>query len=326
MVVIGGIGPLARQKITAAMAGSLLIISYIGIPYEIQSLRRVGAFWSGIGYMTDRKITKIVDGMPASDGAGVSLLRVIGSPMLDFVDPFLMLDEFKNEDPDAYVGGFPDHPHRGFETVSYMKKGKMRHRDSAGNEGLISDGGVQWMTAGRGVIHSEMPEQTDGLLWGYQLWVNLPAAQKMVPPRYQDMTPESIPTITDDGRSVTIIAGTWDGHAGGCETSWPVDIFDVQLAPGATFAHQIPDGHNLVMFGYEGEFSIGDAVVSARQLGLCDQQGDLNLRAGSSGAGLLVLAGKPIGEPVAKMGPFVMNTREELMQAADDFRAGRFAR
>lgn len=274
--------------------------------------------------MASRQVLNVFDGMPASDGAGVSLLRVVGTPMLDFVDPFLMLDEFRNDDPSGYVAGFPDHPHRGFETVSYMKQGKMRHRDSAGNEGLISDGGVQWMTAGRGVIHSEMPEQSAGMLWGYQLWVNLPASQKMVPPRYQDIDKAEIPLIEADGLSVKIIAGTWNDQPGRCETTWPVSFFDVTMAPGKNFEHEVTDGHNLLIYVYEGSVSVGGTHIDAHQIGVCSNEGNLSMDAGSAGGGVLVLAGQPIGEPVAKMGPFVMNTREELMQAAADFRAGRF--
>ena len=179
-----------------------------------------------------REFIRIVDGMPASDGAGVSLLRVVGTPTLDFLDPFLMLDEFKNDDPGAYVAGFPEHPHRGFETVSYMKQGKMRHRDSVGNEGVIADGGVQWMTAGRGIIHSEMPEQSEGLLWGYQLWVNLPAEHKMVAPRYQDIQSDGIPEVSEDGVDVRIMAGDWRGTKGASQTLWPVGSLDVRVAPG----------------------------------------------------------------------------------------------
>lgn len=274
--------------------------------------------------MSSRKIISVLNGMPASDGAGVSLLRVIGNPQLDFIDPFLMLDEFRNDDPQAYVAGFPDHPHRGFETVSYMKQGKMRHRDSAGNEGLIEDGGVQWMTAGRGVIHSEMPEQSDGLLWGYQLWVNLPAAQKMVPPRYQDIAPEDIPVVTGDGVTVRVIAGQWNGQNGGCDTSWPVTFLDVQLAPGTRFAHPVDAGHTALLFAYEGQVSDAAKTVAEKQIAVLGPEGALDLVAGPDGAGFLVLTGQPIGEPVAKMGPFVMNTREELFQAAEDYRAGRF--
>jgi redox-sensitive bicupin YhaK (pirin superfamily) len=287
-------------------------------------------FKDTIEMTANRNILKIVPGVPASDGAGVSLLRVIGSPLLDFVDPFLMLDEFRNDDPQAYVGGFPDHPHRGFETVSYMKKGKMRHRDSVGNEGVIDDGGVQWMTAGRGIIHSEMPEQTEGTLWGYQLWVNLPATHKMTTPRYQDIQADGIPEATSDGLRVRILAGDYSppgqpARSGASQTIWPVGYLDVMADGGADFAHQIESGHNALVFVYEGSLTLAGETLAPHQLAVLDQDGVLQAKAGPDGAGFLVMTGQPIGEPVAKMGPFVMNTEQELRQAVTDFRAGKFA-
>ncbi len=273
-----------------------------------------------------REFIRVVDGMPASDGAGVSLLRVIGTQQLDFLDPFLMLDEFKNEDPGAYVAGFPDHPHRGFETVSYMKAGKMKHYDSVGNEGVIEDGGVQWMTAGRGIIHSEMPQQTEGLLWGYQLWVNLPAKDKMVAPRYQDIQRDGIPEHQGDGIFVRLMAGEWNGIQGASQTLWPVGYLDVRLDPGVTFDHELSESANAMAFVYEGSATSGDRQANAHQLGVLSRGSKgVKITAGDEGCGMLFMWGEPIGEPVAKMGPFVMNTREELFQAADDFRNGRFA-
>ena len=273
-----------------------------------------------------RGFIRVVDGMPASDGAGVSLLRVIGTQQLDFLDPFLMLDEFKNEDPGAYVAGFPDHPHRGFETVSYMKAGKMKHHDSVGNEGVIEDGGVQWMTAGRGIIHSEMPQQTEGLLWGYQLWVNLPAKDKMVAPRYQDIQRDGIPEYQGDGIFVRLMAGEWNGIQGASQTLWPVGYLDVRLDPRVTFDHELSETANAMAFVYEGSAVSGDRQANAHQLGVLSRGSTgVKITAGDEGCGMLFMWGEPIGEPVAKMGPFVMNTREELFQAADDFRNGRFA-
>ena len=272
-----------------------------------------------------RNCIGVVNGMPTSDGAGVSLLRVVGTPQIDYLDPFLMLDEFKNDDPGAYVAGFPEHPHRGFETVSYMKQGAMKHRDSAGNEGIIHDGGVQWMTAGSGIIHSEMPQQTEGLLWGYQLWVNLPAKHKMTAPRYQDIQKDGIPEVITDELHVRIMAGHYQGTDGASQTLWPVEYMDVMAKPGAVFTHDIPEGHNVMVFVYEGEMHAGDKVIAAHQLGVFAQSGALELRAGSEKAGCLIMAGKPIGEPVAKMGPFVMNTDAEIRQAVQDYRAGKFA-
>ena len=272
-----------------------------------------------------RSLLAVVDGMPTSDGAGVSLLRVVGTPQIDYLDPFLMLDEFKNDDPGAYVAGFPEHPHRGFETVSYMKQGAMKHRDSAGNEGIIHDGGVQWMTAGRGIIHSEMPQQTEGLLWGYQLWVNLPAAHKMTAPRYQDIQTDDIPEVITDELHVRIMAGNYAGVEGASQTLWPVEYMDIMAKPNAVIAHDIPDGHNVMVFVYDGEMTVGDKVIRPHQLGIFEQSGSLEMVAGETGAGCLLMAGKPIGEQVAKMGPFVMNTEAELRQAVIDFRAGKFA-
>ena len=278
------------------------------------------------GAEQDRGFIRVVDGMLASDGAGVSLLRVIGTQQLDFLDPFLMLDEFKNEDPGAYVAGFPDHPHRGFETVSYMKAGKMKHHDSVGNEGVIEDGGVQWMTAGRGIIHSEMPQQTEGLLWGYQLWVNLPAKDKMVEPRYQDIQRDGIPEYQGDGIFVRLMAGEWHGIQGASQTLWPVGYLDVKLEPGAVFDHDLSETANAMAFVYEGSAISGDRQAEAHQLGVLSRGSTgVKITAGEEGCGMLFMWGEPIGEPVAKMGPFVMNTREELFQAADDFRNGRFA-
>lgn len=275
---------------------------------------------------SNRRFMRVIDGMPASDGAGVSLLRVVGQPQLDFLDPFLMLDEFKNDDPGAYVAGFPEHPHRGFETVSYMKSGKMRHRDSAGNEGVIEDGGVQWMTAGRGIIHSEMPEQSEGLLWGYQLWVNLPAVHKMTEPRYQDIQADGIPEAHEDGVKVRLMAGDWNGVKGASQTLWPVGYLDVQLEAGAVFKHRISPTANAMAFVYDGTAHCDGDVAKAHQLAVLSRDDEgISITAGENGCGMLFMYGEPIGEPVAKMGPFVMNTREELFQASEDFRQGRFA-
>ena len=271
-----------------------------------------------------RQLIGTFNGMPTSDGAGVSLLRVVGTPQIDYLDPFLMLDEFKNDNPGAYVAGFPEHPHRGFETVSYMKQGCMRHRDSAGNEGVIKDGGVQWMTAGSGIIHSEMPEQTEGLLWGYQLWVNLPAEHKMTAPRYQDIQADGIPEVKTDDMHLRIMAGEYQGHKGASQTIWPVEYMDVMLTGNAVFAHDIPDGHNVMIFVYEGSVETNEGEIGVHQLGVFGHKGALHIKANEQGTGFLMMAGKPINEPVAKLGPFVMNNEAELRQAVMDFRAGRF--
>ncbi|MEK9660976.1 MAG: pirin family protein [Alphaproteobacteria bacterium] len=277
-----------------------------------------------------RHVVRMVAGMPASDGAGVKLQRIIGQPQCDYLDPFLMLDEFRNENADDYIAGFPDHPHRGFETVSYMLHGRLRHRDSVGNSGLLTDGAVQWMTAGRGIIHSEMPEQTDGLLWGYQLWVNLPSELKMAPPRYQDIAPEKIPEHAGEGVRVRVIAGNFAGTAGAAETLTPVGYFDVQLDAGAAVMHPVPKGHTALAYVYDGALAAVDSLdrataVPAGRLALFSREGALELAAGAAGAKALVMTGEPLNEPVARYGPFVMNTRQELIQAAEDFQNGTFA-
>lgn len=275
-----------------------------------------------------RSFARLVEGLPASDGAGVKLTRILGTPELDQVDPFLMLDEFRNDNPDDYIAGFPPHPHRGFETVTYMLKGRMRHEDSVGNSGLLEDGAVQWMTAGRGIIHSEMPEQTDGLLWGYQLWVNLPAKLKMSPPRYQDIPAARIPEVAEPGRHLRLIAGDWQGKRGACDTLTPIVFFDVRLDAGAPFAFDAADGLNAFAYVIDGALagadSVGrDAIAPAGKLALFSRSGNVRVAAGPSGARFLFLAGRALDEPVARMGPFVMNTRAELLQAADDYRRGR---
>jgi len=271
---------------------------------------------------TTRRIQRVVAGQPASDGAGVRLSRVIGTPQCDHLDPFLLLDEFRSDAADDYIAGFPEHPHRGFETVTYMIHGRMRHKDSTGNSGLLSDGAVQWMTAGRGIVHSEMPEQTDGLLWGYQLWVNLPAALKMSAPRYQDIQSDAIPEVTENGTRVRVVAGTYKGTAGAAETLTEVGYLDVQLEAGATFAHGVPDGHTALAFVYRGTARCADVEVPAGSLAVLETAGHVEFTARDA-AGLLLLTGAPLDEPVARYGPFVMNTRDELMQAVQDFQAGR---
>jgi quercetin 2,3-dioxygenase len=277
--------------------------------------------------MSIRSIVSLLPGMPVSDGAGVNLTRIIGTPKLEQLDPFLLLDEFRSENPDDYMAGFPDHPHRGFETVTYMRQGRMRHKDSAGNSGLLTDGSVQWMTAGRGIIHSEMPEQTAGKLWGYQLWVNLPAKHKMMAPRYQDIPPQKIRVAETVGMKVTVIAGEWRGVKGPVETIWPVEYFDVRLLPGARFEHDVPDGYTVVAYPYYGSATApGETSLAIRIstgfLAVFSDTGKLRINATERGMDFLLLIGKPIKEPIARMGPFVMNTREELIRAAEDYRAG----
>jgi hypothetical protein len=274
-----------------------------------------------------RRLVKTLAGMPASDGAGVKLNRVIGQPALPDLDPFLLLDEFGSDDPSAYIAGFPNHPHRGFETVTYMLAGRMRHRDNAGNEGLLGPGSVQWMTAGRGIVHSEMPEQDHGLMQGFQLWVNLPAKDKMTAPRYQDIPADSVPAA-DLGGGVTarVLAGEIAGVRGPVDPGATQPIFlDVALPAGAEATIPLPAGHNAFVYVYVGEASVGDPAerLPSGRIGVLSHGEAVTLASGD-GARLILVAGKPLGEPVAKYGPFVMNTEAELRQAVEDFRAGRF--
>lgn len=276
-----------------------------------------------------RSVERVIQGLPASDGAGVKLTRVIGQPALDQLDPFLLLDAFGSEKGADYIGGFPDHPHRGFETVTYMLAGRMRHGDNQGNVGLLRPGSVQWMTAGRGIVHSEMPEQEDGLMAGFQLWVNLPAKDKMCPPRYQDIEPEDIPVIeVDDSVRVKVIAGQVNGVKGAVDTGATEPTYlDIHLSSGGAFEHGIPSGHNAVVYVYEGAARIGGEAqprsLKAGQLGILGP-GDAVKLVADEPARALLIAGKPLGEPIARHGPFVMNTMSEIRQAVDDYMGGRF--
>ncbi|SOD96128.1 pirin family protein [Caenispirillum bisanense] len=278
-----------------------------------------------------RTVARVVPGMPAEDGAGVKLTRLVGQPRLPDLDPLLMLDRIHSDDPRAYIAGFPPHPHRGFETVTYLVQGRMRHRDNHGHEGLITDGGVQWMTAGRGIEHSEMPEQTDGLLFGFQLWLNLPAAEKMREPWYRDIPAADLARLSPaDGVEVVVIAGAWDDARGPApERPTQPFIVDVALAPGAVADIPVPDGHAAFVHPFQGSVTLGPAEAGERVhdgwLAVLDDGGGLRAAADAeAGARLLVVAGRPLREPIAKYGPFVMNTRDELIQAVDDYRAGRF--
>jgi redox-sensitive bicupin YhaK (pirin superfamily) len=276
---------------------------------------------------TQRRVVWSGQGMPASDGAGVKLNRVIGQPQLPDLDPFLMLDEFGSDDPTAYIAGFPDHPHRGFETVTYMLAGRMRHRDNKGNEGLLTAGSVQWMTAGRGIVHSEMPEQEQGLMQGFQLWLNLPAKDKMTAPRYQDIAPERIPVVQPaPGVTAKVIAGELAGVRGPVEAGATEPFYaDIALEPGAAFEAPLAAGHNAFVYVYAGRAEIGEPAQSLERgrIGVLSPADSLKL-ASAEGARLILVAGKPLGEPVAKYGPFVMNTPDELHQAFADYQAGRF--
>lgn len=277
--------------------------------------------------MAERRIAQIHEGMDTSDGAGVDLRRFIGTHRLMQIDPFLLLDEFHSDDPESYIAGFPPHPHRGFETVTYLIHGRMRHRDSTGMEGLLTSGAVQWMTAGRGVIHSEMPEQEQGLLRGLQLWVNLPARDKMLPPRYQDIPPERIPEVAIDGGRVRVIAGGFAGHTGAAETHTPILYLDVRIAHGSVFETTVDAGSNVMLHTLDGQIRVAEATAPEGRTVLLSDGEALRVHATSpDGAHFLVIGGRPIGEPVARGGPFVMNTREEIVQAFADYETGRMGR
>jgi len=274
-----------------------------------------------------RQIEILVQGRATSDGAGVKLTRVLTGKLQHRLDPFLMLDAFANENPDDYIGGFPEHPHRGFETITYMIAGCMRHRDSAGNEGLLQNGGMQWMTAGRGVLHSEMPEQEDGLMEGFQLWLNLPAKDKMIPAWYQDFPAAAIPEFTtQDGIKVRVLAGESHGVAGAVQREATAPLYlDIKLPAGAKFSQPLPAAHNAFVYVYRGEARVGEAVVPPRHMAILTNEGESVIITADQPARLLLIAGKPLGEPIAQYGPFVMNTEAELQQAVADYRAGTLA-
>lgn len=271
-----------------------------------------------------RRVLTKVRGMETSDGAGVRLKRVIGQPRLPDLDPFLLLDEFRSDDAADYIAGFPEHPHRGFETVTYMLAGRMRHRDNKGNAGLLAPGSVQWMTAGSGIQHSEMPEQEDGLMWGFQLWVNLSAKNKMTAPRYQDIGPERIPEVAIPGGRVRVLAGRFgdvEGPVQAVETD-PIYL-DVELDAGATFAAELPETHNAFVYAYGGALSVGDQTVERSELAVLSHGTTVSVRANDA-THFIFVAGRPLGEPIARYGPIVMNTKAEVQQAFEDLRSGNF--
>jgi len=276
-----------------------------------------------------RGVERVIAGQFVMDGAGVKINRVLTQALQRRLDPFLMLDAFGSDKAGDYIAGFPEHPHRGFETVTYMLTGRMRHRDSAGNEGLVTNGGVQWMTAGRGVVHSEMPEQEEGLMEGFQLWLNLPAKDKMRAPWYRDIPTEQVPRFTlASGAVVQVIAGTSHGVAGAVQREGTEPVYlDIELPEAAELDLPLPAGHNAFVYVFRGEAVVaGKGIPQARMAILDNAQGADGVRIKAAAmTRLLVIAGRPLGEPIAQYGPFVMNTQAEVFQAVDDFRAGRFA-
>lgn len=276
--------------------------------------------------MKERTVKRLVRGQETADGDGVRLTRVIGTHQLLQLDPFLLLDDFRSDNPDDYIGGFPPHPHRGFETVTYLLAGKVQHRDNAGHAGVLEAGGVQWMTAGRGVVHSEMPQQENGLLAGFQLWVNLPASHKMVEPRYQEFDASSIPREErEQGVLLRVVAGETSRGTRGpvSELTTPVSYFDISLPAGSRFAETLPEGYNAFVYLVEGEIGIGEQQVPPLSLAQLDQGEELVIEAREESR-LLLVAGQPINEPIARRGPFVMNNEAQLREAFDDYQAGRF--
>lgn len=276
--------------------------------------------------MTQRTIARRVRGMDTADGAGVKLKRVIGQPALDMLDPFLLLDEFRSDQAGDYIEGFPDHPHRGFETVTYMLAGRMQHGDNQGNRGDLGPGSVQWMTAGSGLVHSEMPQQEAGLMWGFQLWVNLPAADKMTAPRYQDIPPGDIPVVQPaPGVTIRVITGELAGVSGpvaGIATQ-PVYL-DIALDAGAHYELGLPAGHSAFAYVFDGTAARVAGESLARSELAVLSEGDTVSLAAIEATRVLVVAGRPLREPVARYGPFVMNTQAQIHEAIADFRAGRF--
>jgi quercetin 2,3-dioxygenase len=276
-----------------------------------------------------RTVERLISGEATSDGAGVKLTRVLTQPLQRRLDPFLMLDAFGTDNPQDYIGGFPDHPHRGFETITYMIAGRMRHRDSAGHEGLLQNGGVQWMTAGRGVIHSELPEQEDGRMEGFQLWLNLAAKDKMRAPWYRDIQSTEIPEFaTADGVKVRVIAGRSHGVDGAVQREVTEPLYvDVAIPAGTTFAQALPASHNAFVYVYRGDVEIAGTRVPLNRMAILDNEADSDgvvLRA-SAAARVLIIAGKPLREAIAQYGPFVMNSSEEIHQAVRDYQSGKFA-
>jgi hypothetical protein len=276
---------------------------------------------------SQRPVVRVVQGQYVLEGAGVRVRRTIGLPSIDHIDPFLLLDEFKSDDPRDYLKGFPTHPHRGFETVSYMLEGRFRHEDSLGNSGVLEAGDAQWMTAGRGIVHSEMPAQRSGKLWGYQLWVNLPRSEKMCRPRYQDIRAQEIPEVeTDDGARVRVVCGSVDGARGPVNGVAAAPVYlDVSVPPTTSFDHGLPEGHSAFAYVMAGTVRFGPLGQDAREgslvvLGPGDR---VHVRAEDEGGRFLLVAGRPFGEPVVRHGPFVMNTWQEIEEAFEDYRKGR---
>jgi len=271
--------------------------------------------------MTTRTISQLIRAMPVSEGAGVTVHRTIGTPALRHLDPFLMLDHFGSDDPDEYIAGFPDHPHRGFTTFTYMLDGHMLHQDSMGNRGDLRPGAAQWMKAASGIIHSEMPQQTNGLMRGFQLWINLPAKDKMSDPAYQEFSPERIPEVQQDGARVKLLMGEFGGQSGPIkDEQTQVQYLDVRLEAGHSFAHVLNPEHTAFVYVFEGDAMLAGQALPQHSLAVLGPGDQVEVAAGSAGARFILVSGKPVKEPIVQYGPFVMNTREEIDQAMRDYR------
>lgn len=277
--------------------------------------------------MTDRHITQLIRALEVTEGAGVTVHRTLGTPARRHLDPFLMLDHISSDDPDDYVAGFPEHPHRGFNTFTYMLEGHMRHGDSMGNQGDLGPGGAQWMKAASGVIHSEMPQQVGGSMRGFQLWINLPAQEKMSAPAYQEIRPESVPEIINGKQRIRLLAGRYQGRTGPViDSHTQVQILDISLPNGAGFTHSLPSEHNALVYVFEGSAQVAETEILQHHLAVLSAGEILQITAGHQGARFLLIAGRPLGEPIVQYGPFVMNTREEIEQAMADYRDGTLVR
>jgi hypothetical protein len=274
-----------------------------------------------------RTVERLVKGKETSDGAGVRLTRVLTGDLQRRLDPYLMLDAFGSDDPDDYIAGFPDHPHRGFETITYMLAGRMRHQDSAGHEGLLQNGGVQWMTAGRGVIHSEIPQQEEGVMEGFQLWLNLPAAEKMCAPWYHDFAAADLPRFTTAaGVDAILIAGESHGVTGAVSRDATAPLYlDLHLPAGTHFIQSLPAAHNAFVYAYRGVVSIAGTEVPSGRMAILKNEGDGLVIEALAAARVILVAGRPLGEPIAQYGPFVMNTQAEIQQTLADYREGKLA-
>ncbi|NWG87941.1 MAG: pirin family protein [Hydrogenophilaceae bacterium] len=274
--------------------------------------------------MTARKVAQFIQAQAVSEGAGVTVHRTIGTPARRNLDPFLMLDHFSSDDPDDYIAGFPDHPHRGFVTLTYMLDGHMLHQDSMGNRGDLRAGGAQWMKAASGVIHSEMPQQSNGLMRGFQLWVNLPASEKMSDPGYQEFSPEAIPEIAGNGVRVRLLAGEYGGKSGPiADPNTKVQYLDVSLEAGVAFSRELDPAATAFVYVFEGSASLDGSELPQHRLAVLGAGDSVELTAGEAGARFILVAGLPLNEPIVQYGPFVMNSREEIEQAMQDYRDDR---